>query len=151
MHRESDSQCLDWLQISVTQPWYGIGATCYVGTEGEWMAGSLVGLLFVNWAGICFASHFTPVSYLSKQWVINVVIACVRSAGLMIILCRARKIKPMTYAKVKGNTFSEKTRSIIRTVGFHIIKVNVNKIFKIIFLEHGCLENFRARMITEME
>lgn len=57
----------------------------------------------------------------------------VKSAGLMIILCRARKIKTMTYAKVESNKFFKKTCYVIRAAGFHIIKVNVNKTFKISF------------------
>lgn len=83
-------------------------------------------------------------SYLSLQWVIKVIVS-VRNAGLMTILCRDRKIKAMTYAKVKGSKFFEKTCNIIRPTGFHIIRVNVNKILKIIFLEHKRLENFRAK------
>ena len=78
------------------------------------------------------------------------IITCVRSAGLMIILCRARQIKAMTSAKVKGNEFFEKACSIIRAAGFRVIKVNVSKILKIIFLKHKCLENLRPKMITEM-
>lgn len=53
--------------------------------------------------------------------------------------------------KLRLITFFEKTCNIIGAVGFHIIKVNVNKIFKIIFLENKCLENFRPKMITEIE
>ena len=68
-----------------------------------------------------------------------------KKSWLMIILCRARKIKAMTYAKVKGNKFFEKICNVIRAAGFHIIRVNVNKILKIIFLEHKRLENFRAK------
>ena len=69
----------------------------------------------MNWTGICFASYFTYVSYLSSQWVISDN-SVYKSAGLMIILCRARKIKAMTYAKVKGNRIFEKICNVIRAL-----------------------------------
>lgn len=70
----------------------------------------------MNWTGICFASYFTYVLYLLSQWVIKGITVCIRSAGLMIILCTARKIKAMTCAKVKGNRIFQKICNVIRVL-----------------------------------
>lgn len=51
----------------------------------------------------------------------------------------------MTYIKVKAITFFENTCNIIRAPGFHIIRVNVNKMLKIIFLIYKLLEDLRAK------
>ena len=70
----------------------------------------------MNWTGIGFASHFTYVLYLLSQRVIKVITVCIRSVGLMIILCAARKIKAMTCTKVKGNRIFQKICNVIRAL-----------------------------------
>lgn len=59
-----------------------------------------------------FASYFTML-YLSSAG--NESDNSHDKNGLMIILCRARKIKAMTYAKSQGNRIFEKICNVIET------------------------------------
>jgi hypothetical protein len=57
--------------------------------------------------------------------VIKVIAICVRSAGLVTILCRTRKIKARTHVKVKGNKFFNRTSNIIRVTYFISLELSV--------------------------